>query len=874
MSDQHSNQQSESRWLRFLRSFCPPDLYEGIEGDLLEQFESDVASLGPKKAGWKFKRNVLRFFRPGIVMRNTFQNRLRNAGMLRNYFTIAYRNIVRNPGYTALNVVGLTLGLASCFIIGLYVKHEISFETFHENREHIYRYIPRYTKDGQMTMQVQTAPGMAPFIRDEVPEILEAVRYTEWDDLPQLEWKEQLLPQATVSIADSGFFKIFSFKLTAGDKDEVLKRPLSMLVSRSIAERTFGQENPIGQVISYDRNLQFEVTGVFEDIPANSHLQFDYLFSMASLPRLYNQGPEALTSMYNWSFSTYLYAPFGEKVQEAMAIKMKEVGFDEAAGHHWLQPLTEIHFTQGIRGDGPTSDIGLIYIFSAIAVFVILIACFNFMNLSTARAIRRSKEVGIRKTMGAFRTQLVLQFLTESFLIVMAAGIAGLAVLWLAVPLFNEKMALELTLASLADTSFLWQLGLIILATVIVAGSYPAFYLSSFTPSGALRAGRAAGGAPSFFRNALTVAQFSIAAFLMTATLVVISQTVYMKATDPGFDKDQVVYFYLPPDMRGSNFGVLKQRLLSNTAISDVSKSSDIPGNITGHFIYEMPEGDAKRTEAFTTVAVDYDFLNVLGIELADGRNFSGEYATDFNQAYVVNEALVRFLELDKRPGGAVGASFRLVSDNYPDGKIVGVVKDFHARSLKESIEPMVMWLSDAGWEQYGMVKLSGGRSGLTLLDDEWQALANGYPLTYHFLDDHLESMYRNEERSVLLIGSFSALAIFISCLGLIGLVSFLAEQKKKEIGIRKVLGASVNGIVGLLSWKFVRLVLVAVAIATPVSLLAMRKWLANFAFTITLQWWHFTLPVMVVLLITFLVSGSFTVSAARANPVDSLKYE
>ncbi|WP_339815031.1 FtsX-like permease family protein [uncultured Imperialibacter sp.] len=722
---------------------------------------------------------------------------------------------------------------------------------------------------------------MAPFLQATVPEIQEAVRYTEWDDLPQLEWKEQLLPQATVSIADSGFFRLFSFKLTAGDKDEVLKRPLSMLISKSIAERTFGQENPIGQVISYDRNLQFEVTGVFEDIPANSHLQFDYLFSMSSLPRLYNQGADALTSMYNWSFSTYLYVPhiqddaaFAEKVQEAMAIKMKEVGFDEAAGHHWLQPLTEIHFTQGIRGDGPTSDIGFIYIFSAIAVFVVLIACFNFMNLSTARAVRRSKEVGIRKTMGAVRTQLVFQFLTESILIVVMAAIAGFGLLWLAVPVFNDKMEMELTLASLTDMGFLWQLGLIVLVTVIVAGSYPAFYLSSFTPSRALRIGRASGNASSLFRNVLTVTQFAIAAFLMTATLVVISQTTYMKATDPGFDKDQVVYFYLPPAMRGSNFGVLKQRLLGNTAISEVSKSSDIPGNITGHFIYELPDGDTKRTEAFTTVAVDYDFLNALGIDLADGRNFSKEYPTDANQAYVVNEALVRFLGLDKRPGGAVGASFRLVSENYPEGKIVGVVKDFHARSLKEKIEPMVMWLSDAGWEQYGMIKLSGGRSGLALLDDEWQALANGYPLTYQFLDDHIQSMYRNEERSVLLIGSFSALAIFISCLGLIGLVSFLAEQKRKEIGIRKVLGASVNGIVSLLSWRFLRLVLVAVAIATPVSLLAVREWLANFAYTITLQWWHFALPVIVVLLITFLVSGSFTARAARANPVDSLKYE
>ncbi len=875
-------EQPQSTWLRFLRWFCPPELYESIEGDLLEQHEADRQQLGERKANWRLRWNVLRFLRPGIVLRNSYSTHLTNTGMLRNYLVVAYRNILRNPGHTSLNVLGLALGLTSCFLIGLYVRYELSFDTFHENREGIYRYIPRYPKDGQMTMQVNTAPGIAPYLENTFPEIEQAVRYSNWDNLPLFEVGEKQLPQGAVALADESFFQVFSFKLLMGEKTEVLKRPLSMLMSRSMAEAAFGSENPIGKVVLYNQNLSFEVTGVFEDTPANSHLQFSYLFSLASLPRLYGEDNSVLTSMNNWMFSTYIYAPavadmddFEQKLLEGMRRRMKELGFREEAADHWLQPLSSIHFTQGIRGDGKTADISYVYIFAVVAVFIIVIACFNFMNLSTARAMRRAKEVGIRKTMGAFRTQLILQFLGEAFLTVLLAAALSLVLFGLSVPWFNKAMDMQLQFDPAADTGFVIQVFAVIILTAIAAGSYPAFYLSSFSPSKALGCSRVGRG-KSTLRNVLTVAQFSIAAFLITGTLVVTSQTSFMKNAKLGFDKEQVVHFYLPQSMRGHNFEVLKQSLTAHSSISSVAKSSEVPGDVTGHFIYEIPDGEEIRREAFTTIAVDYNYIDALGIELAAGRNFSKDFSSDAKQAYIVNERLVKFLGLDKLPVGPVGASFRLMSTDYPEGKIIGVVKDFHARSLQNQIEPMVMWLSNGGWEQMGIMKMKGEdvAGTLAVLEAEWEKVAGGYPLSFQFLDDYIDNMYRNEEKTIALVGAFSMLAIFVSCLGLVGLVSHLAEQRRKEIGIRKVLGASVASIISLLSWRFVRLILISVAIAMPLVIISADEWLANFAYAIEVKWWLFALPAVGILAIALLVSGSFTLKAARSNPVNSLRYE
>ncbi len=873
------NQPSTS-WLRFLRWFCPSDLYEGIEGDLLEQFDDDFDAYGERKAGWKFKWNVLRFCRPGIVMRNSFQNRLTKTGMLQNYLTIAWRNIIRHPGHTTLNVVGLALGLASCFLIGLYVKYELSFDDFHTKAEHIYRYIPQFAKDGQMTLQVQTAAGIAPYLEARVPEIEQAVRYTQWEEQPFLKWKGKELPGGTLSLADSNFFHVFSFKLLEGNSATVLNRPMTVAISKTVAEAVFGGNNPIGQVITYDNDLELEVSAVFEDAPPNSHLQFSYLLSVASLPKLYAADQSVLTSMNNWNFSTYLYAPsvvdlptFDEKVTEAMVVKMVEIGVGEAGAAHWLQPLSDIHFTQGIRGDGPTSNISQVYIFSAVAIFIILIACFNFMNLTTARAIGRAKEVGIRKVMGAVRRQLVIQFLSEAFFIVFVAGVLSLLLFWLAVPRFNNALGLRLTFDISTDWQFVAQLMTIIVATAFVAGSYPAFYLSSFTPSATLRGGNAQAGKAGF-RNVLTVIQFSISVFLLIGTLVISRQLSFMKETKMGYDKHLVVHFPLAGDLQGKKFESFKNGLLNHHGIAAVSRGSDVPGNITGHNIFEIQVGEENRIKALTYITADYEYLDVLGIELAEGRQFSRNFPSDKTQGYLVNEALVAFLGLDEQPGGVVGTPMRWFNQDYPVGNIIGVVKDFNARSLQHKIEPMVIWFKE--WNQVGIVKLTGNdvSGALATPGQEWAKSAAGYPLNYTFLDDSLGRMYLAEEKSMTLAGAFSILAIFISCMGLIGLVSYVAEQRKKEIGIRKVLGATIENIVTLFSWRFIRLVFLSSAVTIPMAVLAVNEWLANFAFSAEIQWWAYGAPVIVVLLITVTVASGFTVKAAKTNPVDCLKQE
>ncbi len=854
---------------------------------MLEQFEVDLRVAGEKKAKWRLRWSVIRFFRPGIVLRNRLSNQLTHTGMLKNYLVVAYRNIVRNPTHTSLNVIGLALGLASCFLIGLYVRHELSFDSFHSKKEHIYRYVPQYTKDGQMTLQVQTAPGIAPYLQATLPEIEQVVRYQEWDNMPFVTWNEKEMPQSTLAMADSNFFQMFSFRLLQGNAATVLSKPLSVVVSKSIAAAVFGDQDPVGQVIMYENELPLEVTGVFEDVPSTSHLQFSYLLSMAYHPKLYLDGPGMLTNMNSWSYSTYLYAPsvadrevLEKKVREAVATKMKESGFGEDAGNLWLQPLATIHFTRGIRGDGPTSDISYVYIFSAIAVFIILIACFNFMNLSTARGIKRAREVGIRKVMGAFRSQLIVQFLSEAFIIVSLAGVISLVLFWLAIPYFNRSMDMNLQFDWVQDAGFLLMLLAVIIITAIAAGSYPAFYLSGFAPARTLKGGYTGSGKAGL-RNILTVIQFSLAVFLIVGTLVIHRQTRFMKEARLGFDKESVLHFYLPGEMRGPKFETLRNNLLKHPAILNVSKSSDVPGNVTGHFIYEIKAGDEMKTEAFTTIAADYSFVETLGLEIAEGRNFSTDFASDTNQGYIVNETFVRFMGLDRQPGGRqpggpIGTPMRLMNTAYPEGKIIGVVKDFHARSLQSKIEPMVMWLSNGGWEHLGVIRLNGSNvtGAVAALEAEWRPLASGYPLSYQFLDDTIGQMYRTEEKTTTLVGSFSVLAIIISCLGLTGLVSYMAEERKKEIGIRKVLGATMGGIISKFSWPFVRLILVAVAVTLPVAILAIEEWLANFAYVTRLEWWVFVIPVVAVLFITVAVSSGFTIRAAKANPVDCLRHE
>lgn len=877
----HSNHSSD--FLRFLRWFCPPSLYEGIEGDLLEQYEADAEVLGEKKAKWRLLWNVLRFFRPGILMRNTFENRIKNTGMLQNYLTMAWRNILRHPAHTTLNVVGLALGLASCFLIGLYVRYELSFDHFHTKAEHIYRYIPQFAKDGQMTLQAQTAAGIAPHLLATVPEIDQVVRYTEWEAEPYLKWKENELPIASISLADSDFFDMFSFTLLQGDPSTVLLRPMTVVVSKTIANTVFGTESPIGQILIYNSDLQLEVTGVFEDVPAASHLQFSYLLSVASLPGLYETDQSALTDMYNWNFSTYLFAPsivdfdqFDQNVTASMVNKMKNAGFGdgEAAASHWLQPLNEIHFTQGIRGDGPTSNLSNVYIFAAVAIFIILIACFNFMNLSTARAIGRAKEVGVRKVMGAVRKQLIIQFLSEAFLIVLLAGALGLLLFWMVVPWFNHAIGLKLAFDIANDWQFFVLLLAVIVATALVAGSYPAFYLSSFTPTMTLRGSKASGGKTGL-RNVLTVIQFSLSVFLLIGTLVISRQLSYMQEAELGYDKELVVHFPLPDELQGERFETLKRALLTYHGIDAVSRGSDVPGSITGHNIFEIQTGDGeKRIEPLTNITIDYDYVDALGIELVDGRDFSEDFTTDETQGYLVNETLVKFFGLNELPGGAIGTPMKWMNSEYPEGSIVGVVKDFHARSLQNKIEPIVIWFSE--WEPVGIVKLNGNdvSGSLAVLEKEWRELAGRYPLSYTFLDDSLARTYLAEEKTMTLAGSFSILAIVISCMGLIGLVSYMAEQRKKEIGIRKVLGASVATIVSLFSWRFIRLVVFASAVTVPVAVLAVDEWLSNFAYKVDLQWWAYGIPVAAVLVITIFVSSGFTVKAAKTNPVDCLRYE
>ncbi|HPW62574.1 MAG TPA: ABC transporter permease, partial [Cyclobacteriaceae bacterium] len=609
--------------------------------------------------------------------------------MFRNYLLIATRSLYKNLGYTSINIFGLAIGLACCLLVTLYVRFELSYENFHENKESIYRYIPRGERDGQVSMQTMLPSGFGPLIAESFREVEMFTRFTDVNERPLIRKGDTFLDAKTLSAADKDFFKIFSFRLVQGDANTVLTRPGTIAVAKSVADKYFPNGDAVGQVIRYDNAYDYEITGVFEDVPANSHLQFTYLTTFETIAKMVQDqygfpADQFLNSLDAWNYSTYFYIP-NEKGLDALAKRIdkkftearKEAYNDKALGD-WLQPLGEIHFTKGIKADTANGDKNYVYIFSAVALLILIIACFNFMNLSTARAMKRAKEVGLRKVMGAFRHQLIKQFLGETIVLVSISLVIGIILLELLVPLFNSLVGQHLEVVYLGGGSVIIYILIAGLLTGILAGSYPAFYLSSFVPAQVLK-GHVGPSGNAGLRKILTVMQFGVAAFLMIGTLIVYQQMNFIQNKNLGFDKESIVYMN-PPMALWDKKEVLKENLLANTSIKSVTFSNGTPGMETSTWQYDFPGLDIPK-RSMNTMIVDYDYINTFGLEIVEGRNLSEEFATDSTEAYLINEAAAEELMLEKPLGTPIRAL-----DGHPAGRIVGVVKDFHYRSLHRRI--------------------------------------------------------------------------------------------------------------------------------------------------------------------------------------------
>lgn len=798
--------------------------------------------------------------------------------MFKNYLLIATRTLSKNLGYTSINVFGLAIGLACCLLVTLYIRFETSFENFHENKASLYRYVSRYERDGQMRMQTNLPPGMAPLLANYFPEVEHYTRFGEVDERPLMVFEKQPLDAKRFVMADAGFFQMFTFPLVQGDAKTVLTRPFTIAIAQSVADKYFPGGDALGKTIRFDNEFDFEVSGVFEDVPANSHLQFTYVSSFITMGKVlekrYNWPAERLLENLDaWNYSAYFYIPNAADPDELA--KRMDQKFTEARGDKynanvtgdWLQPLEEIHFTKGIRNDVASGDKSTIYIFSAVALLILIIACFNFMNLSTARAMKRAKEVGLRKVMGAFRHQLVRQFLGETLIMVSIALVLGIVLLELMVPMFNSLVGQQLKVEYFTRNSFIWIFILAGLVTGVLAGSYPAFYLSSFNPARVLK-GETGRSGNAALRKVLTVMQFGVAIFLLIGTFAVFKQMSYVQDTNLGFNQESIIYF-APPTELYNRKEAFRQNLLQHSAIQSATFSNGTPGMSNSTWGYNFPDLKIEG-QTMNTMIIDFDYLKTYGLEIVEGRNISSEFSTDSSDAYLINETAVRDLMLENPIGTTIQAT-----DGHGPGKIVGVVKDFHYRSLHKKIEPLVL-RHDQNNMWCMSVKFSDGalKEGLAAVESEWKKIVPDYPFNYEFVDDTIARQYKADQNTGVLLTSFSALAIIIACLGLLGLTAFMTEQRKKEIGVRKVLGASVASVVLLLSKDFSKLIIIAFVIVVPIAWYAVNQWLNDFAYKAEISPLVYLGAGLSILIVAFSSMAYQSIKAAVVNPSDTLRNE
>ncbi|HSZ32660.1 MAG TPA: ABC transporter permease [Puia sp.] len=793
--------------------------------------------------------------------------------MLKNYFKIAFRNLWRHRVFSLINILGLTVGLTACFLIFLYVRFELSYDKFHSKGDRIYRIICDIKTPTETMKPGGPSWAVGPHLMGGFPEVEAAVRTTD-DEL--LVRKGNVKFQEKNSLwADSSFFEMFDFKLIKGNPHTALNEPLSIVFSESAVKKYFGDKDPVGQtVLLTGDGFTAKITGVMKDIPENSMIKADMIVSMNTLTRKLNPG---LNDQWgNYGNRTYvLLKPgtnpvFFQKQIPAFLEKMNGTEMKQLNMYPTLMlekfPEAYLHSE---RNDSNSGSIKNVYIFSIVAAFILLIACFNFVNLTTARSAERAKEVGIRKVVGAGRQQLTWQFIGESVLICVIAFLLTLGIAAILLPSFNILAGKTLANGIFENMRFIGLLFLASLGIGLLAGLYPALVLSSFKPIMVLKGRFTTGTKGILLRKGLVISQFTISIALIISTIIVFLQMQFMRSQDLGFSKDQEMVINSNGDPARDAFMHAVQGLPN---VKSVSMSSSVPGggNMGAYSKIQNAKGDMQIAN-LDLYFVDFDYLKQYDMKMVAGRMFSRDFMTDTTTAMVLNESAAKLFGY-RTPQEAVGRDFNQWGRQ---GKIIGIVKDFHFKSLQTEIKPLSMRIEPNGCSLIS-VKVSQNNLPTTIsaIENKWNTLIPARPFSYFFLDEHFDEQYRSEQRFGKLFLNFSILAIIISCLGLLGLASYSTMQRTREIGIRKVLGATVSNIVNLLSKDFLKLVIVAIVIASPIAWFAMHKWLQDFAYRIPISWWVFAVAAVAAALIAVLTVSFQAIKAAVSNPVISLRSE
>jgi len=793
--------------------------------------------------------------------------------MFRNYIKIAWRNLWNRRGFTFINITGLAIGITASFLMLLYVGFELSYDSFHGKGKNIYRVVADLKTPSENMEINKPAWAVAPNLEKEFPEILSAVRI---DYMDMLVRKDDLKFKETNTIAvDSSFFSVFDFKLIQGNPKKVLTEQFSIVLSETTAKKYFGNQNPVGKSLQImEKGYNAIVTGVMEDISENSHIQADIILSLTTFSQYLS--PDVDQRWGSYDPLTYILVSPETNPDELVAkfpdfLERNSGEFAKRLNMHatlFLEPLEELylHSTRGGSGGGSITNL---YIFGIIAIFILLIASINFINLTTARSVERAKEVGIRKVMGAAKQQLSLQFIGESIITCLIAFFVTVLLVHLLLPIFNDLAGKTISDGLFSNHSNILKLLGIAIAIGIFAGIYPSLILSSFKPIQVLKGNFSTGGRGIVLRKSLVIIQFTISIALITGTIIIYNQMDYMRNQELGFNKEQILVLETPPS---TSQIAIKQAIEKVAGVKSISLGSSIPGkgNSSAYSEIENKNGDLQIAN-LDLYLIDHNYIPLFNLKILAGRAFSEDFASDSTQAMILNEEAVKLLGYSD-PKEAIGARFKQWER---EGQVIGVIKNFHFSSLQENIRPLTMRMK-ANENYYLTIALAPQniKQSIASIKDKWQSVLPNQPFDYYFLDESFDQQYQSEERFGNLFLYFATLAIFISCLGLLGLAAYSTLQRKREIGIRKVIGASISEIVNLLSKDFLKLVIISFLIASPIAWYAMHNWLQNFAYKIDIQWWMFLLSGGSALCIALLTVSFHAIKASITNPINSLRTE
>jgi len=809
--------------------------------------------------------------------------------MIRNYIKTAFRTLLKNKGFTVLNVLGLSLGLASCLLIIFYVVDELSYDRYNTKADRIYRVNEDLKLGENNVLYAVCMPPLAQTLKTDFPYVENTVRIKNAGSRHVKKGSVNIL-ENNMAYADPSMFDVFTLPMIDGSPATALAEPNSVVITETMAKKYFNSTNAVGKILIFDDNNSYKVTGVIRDIPKQSHFNFDFFISMSTFPD--SRSTEWLRSDYN-TYVLFKDAADHKKLEAALPaflskysgpqmqseLKMSVAAFEKGGSFFRLNltPLTDIHLKSNRSNElGPNSTVEYVYIFSAIALFILIIACVNFMNLSTARSSNRAREVGVRKVLGSSKTHLIFQFLTESVLVTLAATVIAFFAAVALLPAFNQLAGKDIIINSHTLVWLIPALLLIVLVVGALAGSYPAFFLSAFNPIDVLKGRLSAGFKGGGLRGVLVVFQFAISIFLIIGTLVIYKQLNYIRTKDLGYNRNQILIVQNTFELN-NQANTFKQEIKQLPGVENATLTGFLPtsGQKNTSIFFKDAAFDQKKALFPQTWEVDEDYINTLDMKMAVGRSFSSQMATD-SSGIIINEAAAKFLGLKdpiNKPLYRSNGGKQDIS-NSKTYHIIGVVKDFNFSSLRDVISPVVLVMAHNTGALSVRMDTKNIPVLLSQIQDKWNELSPNVKMNYSFMDQDFDAMYRAEQREGTVCIVFTSLAIIIACLGLFGLAAYAAEQRNKEIGIRKVLGANVSTIAAMLSFDFIKLVFIAILIALPAGWFLMNKWLEDFAYRVNIQWWILPLAGFTAILIAIITISFQSIKAALSNPVNSLRSE